>query len=212
MRVWYCLAVATIAAAIADLLVESASNAGWFGHGRFTDRSTWDVLPVLAVGSAFIVLQYYRGFRALLVASRSSPSPAQKVIDFEPWIPRLLPTIFAIQLLVLFGMETLEQRVVYGHLIGGSIWLGGPLLVSLSVHAAVCVLVASIAALALRIFAHATLQLVKLVEAFARLHPRAGTAMFANRPGTLHERRLVRILCSLAERAPPSLALSYSSK
>jgi len=207
MRVWYCLAVATIAAATADLLVESAANAGWFGPGQFTDHSTWDVVPVLAVGSAFIVLQYCRRLRSLLATPRSGPSPAQRVTAFEAWIPRLLPAIFSIQLGVLFAMETLEQRVVYGHVIGGSIWLGGPILVSLSVHAAICVLVATIAALALRIFAHATVRLVKLVEAFARLHPRADAVIFASRPGALREQRSVRILCSLAERAPPVLAV-----
>jgi hypothetical protein len=46
------LCSAVLAAAIADPLVEFASNAGWFGPGNFTDRSNLDVGPVFALGIA----------------------------------------------------------------------------------------------------------------------------------------------------------------
>ena len=43
-----------MAAAIADPLVEFASNAGWFGAGNFTDHSNLDVVPALFAGVALL--------------------------------------------------------------------------------------------------------------------------------------------------------------
>lgn len=59
-------------------------------------------------------------------------------------VRKLLPLIFAAQLATLFIMETLEQRIVLGHVQGGTIWLGGPVLVSLCLHAIGCVLISCI--------------------------------------------------------------------
>ena len=66
IRLWYCAATAIIAAAIADPCVEFASNSGWFGPGRFTDRSNLDVVPALLVGLA--VIACYVGMRIREVA------------------------------------------------------------------------------------------------------------------------------------------------
>ena len=50
IRFWFCLAAAVIAAAIADPVVEFASNHGAFGAGNFTDHSSLDVVPALIAG------------------------------------------------------------------------------------------------------------------------------------------------------------------
>ena len=47
----------------------------------------------------------------------------------------MLPAILTMQMLALFMMETTEQFVVFGHPLGGTIWLGGPVIVSLAIHA-----------------------------------------------------------------------------
>ena len=54
IRFWYGIAAAVIAAAIADPMIESASNAGWFGPGILTDHSNLDVLPALICGAIFV--------------------------------------------------------------------------------------------------------------------------------------------------------------
>ena len=50
----------------------------------------------------------------------------------------MLPSVFAMQMAALFCMETLEQIAVTGHPFGGSIWLGGPVAVSLFAHLLAC--------------------------------------------------------------------------
>jgi hypothetical protein len=54
----------------------------------------------------------------------------------------MLPSIFLLQLIALFGMETLEQIATAGHPLGGTLWLGGPALFSLAAHFISCVLCA----------------------------------------------------------------------
>src|SRR5208283_1357179 len=54
IQVLFCGTVAILAAALADPLVEFASNAGLFGGGAFTDHSMLDVLPALIAGGLFL--------------------------------------------------------------------------------------------------------------------------------------------------------------
>src|SRR5262249_25040176 len=56
VRLWFSLAVAVIASAIADPLLEAASNAGIFGNAHYTDHSNLDVLPALAVGLVAVAI------------------------------------------------------------------------------------------------------------------------------------------------------------
>jgi hypothetical protein len=51
----------------------------------------------------------------------------------------MLPSIFVLQLIALFGMETLEQIATVGHPLGGTLWLGGPVLFSFAAHLLSCV-------------------------------------------------------------------------
>jgi hypothetical protein len=139
VRAIFCLATAISAAALADPVMEAISNAGAFGPVSYTDHSTLDVVPSLLVGLCCVALVVAIVARRMLVPrGRCLPwlrVPARALDDRA--LLRLAPLTFALQLGVLFTMETLEQIVVTGHPLGGTIWLGGPVLLSLALHASV---------------------------------------------------------------------------
>ena len=144
LRGLFCIAAATSAATLADPLLESASNAGWFGPGNFTDRSNADVVPALVFSVALGL--FFALFRArLLIGPRSvafgrSLREALGMRASKPLV-RLLPAILAAQVGILFCMETLEQVVVDGHPLGGFVWLGAPVAIALGLHAVACIAV-----------------------------------------------------------------------
>jgi hypothetical protein len=208
VKMWFCVAVAMIGAAFADPLVEFASNRGMFGAGTFTDRSNWAVLPALVVGLTFVALHLILRIRSQLVNARD-PAPAWARLALRTVGARvafLVPLIFALQLLALFTIETFEQVIVYGHPLGGLLWLGGPLAASLAVHAFTCIAVAFVASRFLRALAEATVRLVHIVRAFATLQERAARAIFLRRPDVIDLGRPLRVHCCIGERAPPILA------
>lgn len=186
------LGIAVIAAAIANPVVELASNAGWFGPGHFTDRSNLDVVPSLLMGVGLFVL-YLVTKAGSLAADRS----------LAPGILRRLPAIFPLQILALFIMETAEQLGVYGHLLGPAIWLGGPLPASLTIHGAVCIVVTYAIARSARGLAVTTLRVICLIRAIATFAVRsvAVTASYRLRAVCFNE--LLRALRRVGERAPP---------
>ncbi len=195
VRWGFCAALAVISAAVADPLVEFASNAGWFGRGSFTDHSNLDVVPALLAGVALMALYLFR--RARLVVSGHA---------FPRGVVPLLPAIFALQVAALYGMETAEQFIVYGHLLGPAVWLGAPLLVSLAVHGAVCAGVSLWFGRSIHTLAATTLRVVRLIRAIATLAVQ-NSAVRAHR---VFEARcfkdLAPVLCSIGERAPPVAA------
>jgi hypothetical protein len=157
IRFWFCIAAAVIAVAIADPLVEGISNAGWFGRASYTDHSNLDVLPTLALGALLVVLYLVlRVRRDLLQASDDA---------LHTQVSRLLAPIFGLQLALLASMETLEQIIVDGHSLGRTIWLGGPIWFSLSVHAAVCVAVSFGLAKLLRAWTCTTVRIIQHMRA-----------------------------------------------
>ncbi|HTU70792.1 MAG TPA: hypothetical protein VMF11_10795 [Candidatus Baltobacteraceae bacterium] len=195
IRLWFGLAVAVIAAAIADPIVETVSNAGWFGPGSFTDHSNLDVLPALLAGAVLVgCYLVLRVRRALLRASGEA---------LRANVARLLPFIFLAQMGVLFAMETTEQLVVSGHTMGGTIWLGGPIWFSLTVHAAMSILVAYALARTACACAHTTLRAVRHLHALAirALHGQAPIAL-RRRERTAFA-RLAPVRCRIGNRAPP---------
>ncbi len=133
-------AAAVSAAAAADPIVERMSNAGVFGAGRFTDHSNVDVIPALCVALALFVGVVFLFARRTLTGNTYPPQWLRRcACDMRSrslW--RMLPSVFAMQMAALFCMETLEQIVVTGHLFGGTIWLGGPIAVSLLAHVLAC--------------------------------------------------------------------------
>ncbi len=206
IRLWYCAATAIIAAAIADPCVEFASNSGWFGPGRFTDRSNLDVVPALLVGLA--VIAWYVGLRIREVALglRFEVIHRRMVAShaFATDLLMVLCAAFSIQLLALFGMETAEQAVVYGHVLGGWIWLGGPFIASLTVHGLFCILTALALATLLYRFERNAGRVARFIlyagrrsrEAYAPLRRDKDSSVL--RQPSLHSR--------IGERAPPLLA------
>ena len=191
----FCLTVAVLAAALADPCLEFASNAGWFGAGRFTDRSMADVLPTLLFGALFLVAQLLWIFRHAC-AHRRLDAPLRRPLA------ALLPRIFILQIALLFVIESTEQRVVLGKFLGGTLWLGAPVPLALAVHALFATGIALLVATALREFARRAPALAAAVRSrFENAIPRAtGTrrrflTTFAAPPDV--------VFGATGERAPP---------
>ena len=164
------ITVAIAAAAVADPIVEHLSNTGVFGPGRFTDRSNLDVIPALTIASGVAIL-FVAILARRMLARNSYPPEWLRRYAFDitaDSVRRMLPTIFALQLVALFVMETIEQIVVAGHPFGGTLWLGGPLLVSIAAHFLSCVLSAWALYHGLRWSARAIVRAVRLVLQFLR--------------------------------------------
>jgi hypothetical protein len=206
LRLWFCLAVAIIGAAIADPMVESASNAGWFGPGNFTDHSTADVIPALLLGCLAVLAYLGLRVRAALTGVSGSREDLLRATGqaLDSGLERLLPRAFALQILVLYAMETAEQYIVWGHGLGPTIWLGAPALISLAAHAAVCVVVACIVVGSVRALARATVRVIRFIQAFTTLPIRSiqPLARFSRDCVTYASLGTV-LLCGIGERAPP---------
>lgn len=191
-RLGFSLAVAVIAAAIADPIVEFAANTGRFGAGTFTDRSNLDVVPAFVFGLALLALHFVRRSRAILDVRVPTGG-----------VGAVLPAIFAMQIAALYGMETLEQIVVWGHTFAPGIWLGGPLALSLSIHAAVCCAVALVIARSRRRLAATTLRMIRLVRAIVTRALAAEQPPARRRFEFVWFKEFQPVLCAPGERAPP---------
>lgn len=157
-RVTFRLAVASTAAALAAPCVEALSNRGAFGPGRWTDHSNADVMPMLCLGLIFCCAFVIALARRAVAPTRSSPHwlrDAPRGASFAP--------TFALQIAALFGMETAEQLLVWGRPLGGTVWLGGPLLASLAIHAAMCLIVAAVFSRVLRWLAGHVADVLRIV-------------------------------------------------
>jgi hypothetical protein len=154
----FATAVAAISAAAGDLLVESLSNHGFFGPGRFTDGSTVDVAPVAIIGTLLLVAYFGKRLWEWRTASAALTNGS---------IAKLFPAIFMLHMALLWSMETLEQRIVTGRLLGGTIWLGGPTLASLALHALLCAVIAWFALALVRFIEPRTLRLIRALLALA---------------------------------------------
>jgi hypothetical protein len=192
IKLWFCLVAAVAAAAIADPIVEAASNAGWFGPGSFTDRSNADVVPAIALSLVFA---------GLYLASRVRQMPARIVAGSAVW--KLLPLIYVLQIATLYVMESCEQYVVAGHLLGPFTWLGGPIAISLCAHAVACVLATFIVSRLLEILYGKTAQLVRLVRVLVTRTGLTNRATFVRVAGDVALHPSLCALCLLGERAPP---------
>jgi len=205
IKLWFCLAAALIAAAAADPILEYASNSGWFGPGDFTDHSNWNVPGVAVIGLVLALVHLVLRTRAsLAVAKRLAKNWFQQTSDaVGPNAVRLIPFIFAAQIATLYLMETIEQLVVFGHLFGPTIWLGAPVLISLSGHAVACILITLAAARLMQSCANATLSIVRIVCAFATLALRDAQALICRLQDARTHCLPARFFCPVGERAPP---------
>ncbi len=195
IRFWFCIAVAVIAAAVADPLVEAASNAGWFGPGTFTDHSNLDVLPALALGTALVLLHLAERVRRELMRASGT------ALGAHVW--GLVPLAFSVQIVVVYGMETLEQIVVAGHPLGGTVWLGGPIWFSLCVHAAICTaLTFGLARLACAC-TRTTVRAIRQLRALAVRSINGSAPVLLRRRQSLAFAASSPVVCRIGNRAPP---------
>jgi hypothetical protein len=206
-RLLFCLAAAFTSAALTDPLVEALSNRGAFGSGHFTDHSNADVFPALAAGGVFAALFLIGVVRRAMPRSRIGRTPAW-LRDSRAAVPlatalRLFPATFSLQIVTLFGAETLEQFAVTGHTFGGTIWLGGPIVVSLALHAVIGLLVVTVLAKLLdwvaQSIADAIELLRRLVLAWDSLSPAPAVAAYLVAPGTSDQ----PAIAAVRGRAPP---------
>lgn len=130
----FVVAAGIFSAATIDPIVEALSNAGLFGTGSFTDHSNADVIPALFLAVGMLVL--VAALRLRRLAGRPSPawlrfcnSSLERISAHQ-----LIPFVFAMQLVTLFSMETLEQTFVTHHYLGGFVWLGAPPTIALLLH------------------------------------------------------------------------------
>ena len=189
-----CLALAVIAAAIADPILEFASNAGAFGHFTFTDHSNLDVVPALIGGICLMALYFVKKARAVLEAPVSSQN-----------IVAMLPLIFLLQIATLYAMESAEQLVIWGHVAGPVLWLGAPPAISLAFHAAVCIAVTLWIARSSVTLARTTLRVIRLIRAIAFFAPQPAGCIVRATFAPIGFKRLAPVRCRIGERAPPFL-------
>ncbi|MEA2718939.1 MAG: hypothetical protein QOJ39_803 [Candidatus Eremiobacteraeota bacterium] len=201
---WFVVAVAAIAAALADRIIEGLANHGAFGRAGFTDGSYAVNGPVAVLGAIFMLRFLYLRVRRALCAGRDAQAaraPAWHKLTPASLALRL-GTIFVVQIVALWAMETVEQFAVFGHGFGGTIWLGGPVAMSLAVHAVLCVATALTARSVLRALEPRAVRLLRALLAVLAVagngsRPRfsAGLAPVIVLP--------YFVLCRIGVRAPP---------
>jgi hypothetical protein len=204
-QLWFCLSVAAISAAIADPLVEWSSNSGLFGPGNFTDHSSADVVPALLAGGILLLAHLIARVRRALLPVQDRPSPGRSRDAFRGGMLRLLPLVFAIQIATLFCMETSEQIVVIGRPLLGAVWLGGPLWISLAVHAVVCVAIAYLTSKLMAVFARTAVRAVRMIFAVAVRAIHGVAPIDLGHSVACLGAVSVYVLGSAGERAPPLL-------
>jgi hypothetical protein len=206
-RAGFCLAVALTAAALAGPLMESLADAGAFGAGSFTDGSNLDMLPALCVGTLAAVAFAIGLARRLACPRARPPAWLQQAADAGHLALSQALVTFVLQIAALFAMETGEQVLVAGHPLGGWVWLGGPVAISLAVHAAFGVLIAALFSRALHWLAIRIACVLRTVQCIVLASAQSPLALIGLGFLELHypaERALRRI----RGRAPPRLLLS----
>jgi hypothetical protein len=209
-RLPFLAAIALVSAAIGDACVESISNTGVFGTGYFDDNQL-SVVPTLLAGALLVLeviaarcIDIVRGVTRArnddwLVSAASSISARPPVRD--------LPLVFAMQIVALFGMESIERIVIGGHAEFGLAWLGAPIVFGLAAHFAVCVSGAMLLTWLTKTIVATFASLVRIVVSFIILaHARTAPLSFFD---DLDIAAFLRALSAHARhiggRAPPPL-------
>lgn len=139
-RLPFLLAVALVAAALGNALVETIANSGAVGAG-YSDDNHASVLPTLLCGG-LAGLELLRRRCLALLRRGDRGRRGDWIVEFaRRSAPRVsardLAAILSVQLVALYLMESAEHLLFGGKLSGGSAWLGGPVAFSLAVHALV---------------------------------------------------------------------------
>ena len=140
------LAIAFVAAAIGDPLVETISNRGLFGS-TFIDHDQQSAVPVLVasilLGSLLLVARFRYAAALARAESRDWVRQVVAALSTTSSSRRVAP-IFAAQLAVVYAMERCEHALGAGAAIHGLSWLGAPVVFSLLLHLAICLLCISV--------------------------------------------------------------------
>jgi len=207
VRVAFVIAVAFLAATAGDALVEGISNSGIFWRGHYTDNSSLDLLPVFVL--SVVALQ---GALYLIVRTRFEQG-SLRVLAFTTsralrltTVASLLPAVLALQLTTLFVMETAEQTIVYGHIAGGTLWLGAPIIFAIAVHFAIGLVSALSLAIALSCCADQIVRIVRILIGYLVETAPQSRLIFrwSERFSQAHQWLLNE---SLGKRGPPALGL-----
>ena len=105
-------------------------------------------------------------------------------------------------------METAEQLIVGGRVLGPGIWLGGPLWASLPIHAAFCIVTTWLLARSARSLVKTTLLVLRIIRAIATFAISRGIFVPVRGDGR-EPCKHVPLLCQIGERAPPAM-LAYN--
>ncbi|HTU70746.1 MAG TPA: hypothetical protein VMF11_10560 [Candidatus Baltobacteraceae bacterium] len=207
-RLPFLIAVALIGAAVGDPLVETIANTGILGPG-YADNVHSSVVPTLIAGiSLALLLLGWQCRRLLSCRSRSPQRPGDLARRFLARSPiRDVPYVVILQLAAVFVMESCEQAFCEGGLLGGTAWLGGPVLFSLFVHASIATLFTILIARAMRAIVRRCAVLVEIVfDRILGAFGRENTTIFARRDDASRRcRTQVLHVRQLGERAPPLL-------
>jgi hypothetical protein len=195
-RLPFLMAVALVAAAIADPMVETIANTGVLGRG-YADNDHSSVIPTLIIG----------GILALLVLSTRAwgLALARRVAERSPHDD--LPYILVLQFVTLFGMESAEQLLDGGRLLGGLVWLGGPAWFSVLVHVTIGILCTFLISRSIRALARHCAAFVSIALEFILCMRRHVTATrFTQRRDDATCRNAAQVCVrQTGERAPPLL-------
>ncbi|HUA08275.1 MAG TPA: hypothetical protein VMA98_03305 [Candidatus Acidoferrales bacterium] len=198
-------AVALVAAALADPLVESIANSGIVGRG-YHDNDHASVVPTLVAGTMLVLLLITaRCVRLVnLAPGRRSRllAVARRISERSPI--RDLPYVLSLQFAALFAMESSEQLMLVHRLSGGSAWLGGPVWFSVLTHVAIGVACTVLAARTMRAVVRGCADLVIALEFILCAFGRERALLFARRDNAAaHVYRRILDACRCGERAPP---------
>lgn len=204
IRTAFVCAVAFFAATAGDAVLEGISNSGILWRGHYTDGSSWDLLPMTFIASlAFIAVLSFivRDHMRRGTSMRELRSCAVRALQPRS-VGRLLPIVLMLQLLTLLGMETVEQTIVYGHPLGGTIWLGAPVVTSVVVHALFAVAFACAGVRCLKVLTETIVHVIACLFIFLdRLNARPVRCVRSSLVCRVDQLLLV---ARLAERGPPA--------
>ncbi len=163
-RLPFLIAVALIAAALGDPLVETVSNSGLIARG-YADNDHLSVIPTLLAGAVLALLLICRHCLQLL---RGPGRHKDRLVETAALVCARsplqdLPYVLVLQFAALYAMESTEQLLSGGTLLGGGVWLGGPVWFSVPAHAALGMVCTILLARAMR-------SIVKRCATLVRLH------------------------------------------
>jgi hypothetical protein len=203
------LAIALVAAAIGDPLVETIANSGLFGRA-FVDRDQQSVVPVLVAGVLLGLLLLVARFRyaAALAGPQSRDWLREVVAQLSTTSSsRTVAPIFAAQLAVVYAMESCEHALGAGAAIVGLSWLGAPVAFSLLLHLGVCLLCISAVRRVTRALLPGLLAAIcdVLDWIVVALGPDAGRGVFVNSRERVARHSTLTAAERIRGRAPPFL-------